>query len=434
MYSKTAALVRRQLEIQPFQSGPGIERATRLSRATVNRTLAELGTEVVKLGRARATRYALAEPLFGLDAHQPVRLIKEDGSSVEWGTIHRITGNHLALEAGKSVWSSATIPWPLAPIRRQGFLGRLAAERVELKAVLGVDVDRWPAAGHVYAAAVQGADLPGALVVGSPVAAKPLDARAGGVKARASLYEEAIANLQGFAPGSSAGGDQPKLTATAPQGDVIVKYSPPKKTPFGIRWNDLLRAEAAALETLAEAGETVAAAEILPGTARTFLESTRFDRIGANGRRHVIALGDIHDAFLKTPRQHWADTCQQLVAQGRLPPEDLQRARRWRAFGRLIANTDMHFGNLSLFVSDFTRGTFTLAPCYDMLPMQYRPGLHREDLGPTPFTPPEPAAEERGVWDEATRRATTFWKRTGKDPHVSAEWKAVAAENARRTR
>jgi len=39
------------------------------------------------------------------------------------------------------------------------------------------------------------------------------------------------------------------------------------------------------------------------------------------------------------------------------------------AIARLIANTDMHLGNLTFHVE----GTFRLAPAYDMLPMAYAP-------------------------------------------------------------
>lgn len=40
------------------------------------------------------------------------------------------------------------------------------------------------------------------------------------------------------------------------------------------------------------------------------------------------------------------------------------------AFGRLIANSDMHAGNLSFYLSE---PPFALTPVYDMLPMAYAP-------------------------------------------------------------
>jgi hypothetical protein len=43
----------------------------------------------------------------------------------------------------------------------------------------------------------------------------------------------------------------------------------------------------------------------------------------------------------------------------------------WR-FGRLIANTDMHYGNAALILCE--RLPLQLGPVYDMLPMAYRPG------------------------------------------------------------
>lgn len=433
MYSRNATLVRGLLAGQSGLAATELQRAAGLSQPTVSRALAELGSEVVRLGQGRSTRYWLATPLFGLAATQPVRWVQEDGGVIEWGVVHRLEGDRLALQADGSTWLEATqLPWPLAPLRRQGFLGRLAAELTSLRAVLGTDVEQWSPAGQLFAAAIEGADLPGALVVGNPPASPPPDARLPARK-RAALYETIAGDVtRQVALGSSAGGEQPKFTAVTATARVIVKFSPPRNAPFGARWNDLLRAEATALAVLAQAGEPVATARIVEGPTRTFLESDRFDRVGATGRRHVVALDAIHDAFVKSSRQHWAETCEQLVAQGRLSPEDLGRVRRWRAFGRLIANTDMHFGNLSFFVRDFAAGHFSLAPCYDMLPMQYRPGVHQEDLGPTPFTPPTPGPDELAVWPEAASLAKRFWSRAARDAACSEGWRAVCLENARR--
>ncbi|MGK7521002.1 HipA domain-containing protein, partial [Salmonella enterica] len=47
-----------------------------------------------------------------------------------------------------------------------------------------------------------------------------------------------------------------------------------------------------------------------------------------------------------------------------------QQIEKIWAFGRLIANSDMHAGNLSFYYSD---APMALAPVYDMLPMAYAP-------------------------------------------------------------
>ena len=90
------------------------------------------------------------------------------------------------------------------------------------------------------------------------------------------------------------------------------------------------------------------------------------------------------------PRRDWAATCQALAAQRRLPVDAAAQASALLQFGRLIGNTDMHFGNLSLVVgspADAARGRFSLAPVYDMLPMRWRPDVQSGELDWLPFTP-----------------------------------------------
>jgi hypothetical protein len=67
--------------------------------------------------------------------------------------------------------------------------------------------------------------------------------------------------------------------------------------------------------------------------------------------------------------------CAASARQRRLTELDAERAAALLAFGRLIAKSDMHSGNLSLFVEleDLAKGRFTEAPLYDMLPMRWRP-------------------------------------------------------------
>ena len=56
-----------------------------------------------------------------------------------------------------------------------------------------------------------------------------------------------------------------------------------------------------------------------------------------------------------------------------LSAEDAERIALLEAFAMLIANTDRHFGNVTLF--DRYEGPFELAPAYDLLPMLFAPQL-----------------------------------------------------------
>ena len=222
--------------------------------------------------------------------------------------------------------------------------------------------------------------------------------------------------------GSSAGGEQAKFLAHL--GDdrhVLVKFSPPRGTPFGDRWTDLLHAEALALQVLEQVGFAVARSRVVTGPVRSFLESERFDRKIGGGRLHVVALDAVHDAFVPGPRQHWAASCEALADQRRLSREDAERVRQQLFFGRLIGNTDMHFGNLGLWVDDLARGRFRLAPVYDMLPMRYRPDAGTGLLDLTPFEP-----DVLALGSVARSWAKGFWERVSADPSFSPDFRALA--------
>ena len=98
--------------------------------------------------------------------------------------------------------------------------------------------------------------------------------------------------------------------------------------------------------------------------------------------------------------------------------------RLW-LFGKLIANTDMHDGNLS-----YTPG-LELAPAYDMLPMAYAPGRGIE-LQEIDFQPMRPLPSERDAWQAAALAANKFWQTAEQDARISDGFRANCAANARK--
>ena len=255
--------------------------------------------------------------------------------------------------------------------------------------------------------------------------------------ARAAHYDSLAANVAATLPaGSSAGGEQSKfLTGLASGARVLVKFSPPRGTPFGERWRDLLHAEALALQVLGEHGVSVAQTRIVESTQRTYLESTRFDRLGPHGlgRRHVVALDAVHETFVNGSRQNWAASCDALVLQRRLEPVDARAVRALFEFGQLIGNTDMHFGNLGLWADDPAHPHFELAPLYDMLPMRWRTdGFHGlQDY--SPFEPPPRPAPTADAAELSPRSvALVYWRRASAHAALSPALRDVAAEMARR--
>lgn len=418
--------LRQALVRQGVATAAQLQAATGRSQPTVSRLLAGLGPDLLVLGQGRSTRYALAEPFSGMPPRLPVHWVHPDGRIEAWGSVAVATGQRVHLEApGMDLLTQGQLPWLLAPLRAEGFLGRMLAQRLALQG-LDRQPERWSVAQQLFAASVQ-PDAPGALVVGDPRTSALPPWRTG-----ADLDALAADVAATLPAGSSAGGEQAKFLARRADGQaVLVKFSPPRGTPFGERWHDLLHAEALALQVLRAHDVAVALSTVIETSARTYLVSERFDRLPPQGgqrfegRRHAVPLHAVHDAFVSGPREHWAATAQSLVRQRRLPSEAAAQVAALLRFGRLIGNSDMHFGNLSLWVdpADVAAGRFTLAPVYDMLPMRWRPDTVAGTLDLWPFSP-----EPVDLQSAALPVACAFWSAAAGCAYLSPGFRDLAAQ------
>src|SRR5262249_34839329 len=128
---------------------------------------------------------------------------------------------------------------------------------------------------------------------------------------------------------------------------VLVKFSPPTEETIGRRIADLLVCEHLAHEVLRTHEMVSARSDLVSGGGRLFLEVERFDRT-AKGRKGLISLMALDMEFgggLKS----WSGTAKSLFSQKKIA-EPVYRNIVWlETFGRLIGNTDMHHGNVSLF-------------------------------------------------------------------------------------
>ncbi len=244
---------------------------------------------------------------------------------------------------------------------------------------------------------------------------------------RATLYPElAQRSMSGGVPGSSAQGEHPKFSATLSEGGevrhALVKFSPPVETAVGRRWSDLLIAEHLALEALSAAGISSATSRIFQFEDRTYLEVDRFDRAGLTGRVGVTSLLAI-DSSLYGELDNWIASAQRLVQERRIEAPTLNKIRLISCFADLIANTDKHFGNLSLY--DGYDGRFRLTPVYDMLPMLFAPA--HDQLVVRLFTPAEPTSDTLHVWAGARVLAEGYWGALTSDARISQDFKAISA-------
>ena len=105
---------------------------------------------------------------------------------------------------------------------------------------------------------------------------------------------------------------------------------------------------------------------------------------------------------------------------------DAQRLKLWDAFGQLIANTDRHYGNVSLL---WNGKRWELAPCYDMLPMRWRPDATSGALELAPFTP-----DEADLRSSARPVAEAFWQAAIEDEWLTLPFRRLAEHMFQRIR
>jgi len=424
-------------------SARGLGDSLGISQPTVSRLLAQAGDRVVRIGQARRSRYAVTRQVRGLGERWPLYRIDAAGHPQQLGELIALHGEGSLLQAERlPEWLRGEfdeglfpgLPWFLDDMRPQGFLGRMFARAHAAELGLGDDILRWSNDDVLAALLLRGEDGPGQFVLGERALEKALSAPLAGVPVadRDLRYAELAARaLSGPQAGSSAAGEQPKFTACVIDADgsprhVIVKFSEPvHANPIGRRWADLLIGEHVASHLLREQGIASARTELVWSGDRLCLESTRFDRIGAHGRRGVVSLAAWSDAY-DGVRDSWPDTAIRMRARGWLADDAVDDVTRLWWFGQLIANTDMHYGNLSCFLDDTL--PLTLCPSYDMLPMQYRPGASGHlPTAPLQARPPRP--DVLAQWRQAAAWAADYWRRVGEHAQISTAFREIAAIN-----
>jgi len=417
-----------------------------INRSTLMRLAAQLGLEIIRRGGSRRTRYALRRALRGRNEPLPLYRIDTQGDGHLTAWLDLTVPDGCALEfvepfawpqddAMRDGWFES-LPYPVLDMRFQGFMGRNFAHLHWRQLGVAEELDSWTDEDVAHVLATLGHDQPGDLILGEAAYQLHLDARQRQVtrliaeqqlaQAYPALAEQALSRGEA---GSSAGGEFPKFAVQrirhAEPVAVIVKFSGADDSPAVRRWADLLVCEHLALETLAtELGIRAARSEIYRFTGRTFMEVERFDREGAHGRLPVCTLGSLNAALLGKAGTAWPQVAEALCRRGWLDEAAVRQVELLWWFGRLIANSDMHEGNLA-----FHPG-LVLAPAYDMLPMLYAPQRGGE-IPPRTFTPALPLPQEKTAWRQAARAARSYWARCAGDERISAEFRVLCAGNER---
>ncbi|WP_047605730.1 type II toxin-antitoxin system HipA family toxin YjjJ [Rahnella aquatilis] len=408
-----------------------------INQSTLSRRLTKL-PEIVKIGKSRATRYILPRPLDNQWCF-PLYQINETGNAEKVGTLYSIwPGESCAVEMtnGQSLIYDG-LPWFITDMRPQGFLGRAWGRDINASLHFSDDIKRWTESQTLIALARAGDETVGNFVIGEMAYQRwfhqPEDIPVPR-EDKNQVYERlAQRSLAGEEVGSSAGGEQPKFSCYAEHTDreasqVLVKFSAPPVNENARRWGDLLRAESHALRVLRDAGIPAAAAEIFTGKkGEVFLEVERFDRVGARGRRGLVSLEAVSAEFGGGSR-NWFLTGQQLQRNKIITVQTLGRIEQLYAFGKLIANSDMHQGNLSFIdpAIDPLKQALSISPVYDMLPMAFAPtnaGAMRREAVSLTLDP----LVSKEKWVNAQAWARVFWRKVENDRDISAEFRHLAS-------
>lgn len=376
--------------------------------------------DVIRIGRGRATRYALRRQWLNLDSSRfPLFRITATGEAESAGEL-------ITLAARQTVWMPAGrvsegLPIELVDARPSGFLGRhFAAAHVDLR--LPPRLTDWSDHHILIAMSRRGEDLPGNLIVGDESFARWQTL--GGAASRNDYPTLANATIAGHPPGSSAGGERPKFGELVDGRHMLVKFAARGGATDVVarRWCDLLILEGVALDVVGSSGMSAARTNVIETPSHWFLESERFDRVGIRGRLGVLSLAAIHD----DPADDWARAATSLREAGRLSDEDARQLRWLDAFGALIGNTDRHQYNILFFTEE---ATLRLAPAFDQVSMLYAPTADGQ-VPPRVFTEPMVTADTLDVWADARAAARQFWERGSEDTRLSDDIRAICEINA----
>jgi hypothetical protein len=391
------------------------------SPATLMRGVRAAATDIVRIGRGRATRYGWRQAWPTLETSQfPLFRIDEQGAARQAGELFTLAARQtVSMPAGIE---SGGLPIELADARPSGFLGRcFAATHGDLR--LPARVADWSDHHILSAMSRRGEDLPGNLLVGDETFAR-WQALESVARTRGDYPALAEATIEGHPPGSSAGGERPKFGVLVDGCHRLVKFA--RRGGAGDatarRWCDLLVLEALALNVVASRGIPAARTNIVDTPTHCFLESERFDRVGARGRLAVVSLAAMHD----DPADSWARAAVRLRDARQIGDEDARHLRWLDAFGALIANTDRHQYNVVFFTGDRIA---RLAPAFDQVSMFYAPSADGQVLARAISQPPA-TADTLDVWDDARLAAREFWQRASDDGRVSSDLRRVCATNA----
>ncbi len=441
--TKARLLLDHELRLHGRSDAVKLASALGVSVPSIHRIVRERGNEIVRIGTTKSARYALRRALRGQAAPIPVYCVDIKGRGRELAMMDLVMPQGSVLDVRSMGWPAPLgnhswwdgMPYPLQDMRPQGFLGRSFAKQISQDFGVSENPEEWSDDDIIYILTVKGSDSPGNLIIGEAAYRAYLASLTQPVDyITDSILPDKYAELATMATqyggsGSSAGGEFPKFTAIRMLPDaltshVIVKFSGSDESASVRRWSDLLVCENLALEVLRRYRLPSALSRIVQAHGRTFLEVERFDRLGDFGRMATVSLASLDGAFIGMGNGSWVDVASRLAKEEVLPYALIERIRTLYWFGRLIANSDMHFGNLSFLLEP----EVNLAPVYDMLPMLYAP-LAGGEVPQRQFEIALAMPAEQAAWNIALNMAIEFWGIASQDNRITAGFRGICSVN-----
>ncbi len=396
-----------------------------ISQPTLSRLLSGMGNRVVRVRQGRSVLYALLDSSRGF-SDVPVYRVDTEGRIERLGELYPVRdAGYVIQRVDGQAQHSEGLPWWIADMRPQGFMGRAYAHHHSAALGLPGSLKDWSETHAMRALLAHGHDVTGNLLLGDLARERFLDAPQSEPISYDVLGLEnarlSKAAVNGDETWSSAGGEQPKFTSYVQTPDgahhVLVKFTVEDDNPVTERWRDLLLCEHHALQTLRDGDVGASATNVVDSGNQRFLEVERFDRVGLRGRRGLHSLESIDCEFAGKGTSPWPEVTRALAADGHITQQAHNGATLLYAYGCLIGNTDMHHGNLA-FVNTDGR-PYELAPAFDMLPMTFQPrasGTIGNTVNSVSLHPDVPAS----TWRIARGLAHEFVRRARADGRLSA--------------
>ncbi len=408
-----------------------IQNHTGSSQPVVARKLKALGDDIVRLQDGRSPRYAITRNAFGADNNLALVMVDAYENTVIAARIRPLTPKGFCIEPatgmphaflgekGDGLYDD--LPYFLQDLCPQGFLGRQIAKN------LASQQDEFPSnpknwnTNHIGRYLISNGDnLPGNLKLGPDALSRIRHRPETSIEDDYPSLADSV--ISGEVPGSSAGGKQPKFTTfcRSKSAHVIVKFSPKGDNEISQRWRDILITEFHATEALHTFNFPAAETRLLELDDRLFLESQRFDRSGEFGRMPLISLQAIDSEFTGIG-DNWLRVMSALEQKRLISSQHVYDTLIYWGLGKLINNTDMHLGNLSLAVDG---DVFRLLPVYDMCSMGFAPRGGGE-VSPYDFKIQIPNALTHDLSTLETIKdiARDFWERIANDERISDEFR-----------